>query len=405
MDGNYMRTLEDYREIVGDRVLNDIYRRKKTYGKRVLHINSTYQGGGVAEILNSLVLLMNDVGVQTDWKILHGTPDFFTITKKFHNGLQGDSINISAMKKRIYYEVNKKNSVFTSVDQDFVIVHDPQPLPIIRFYQKTQPWVWRCHIDLSEPYLPLWEYLTGFVSRYDKMIVSMEDYKRNDLQIDQQVIMPAIDPLTPKNKKLPERTVSKYLSKNGIERDKPIIAQVSRFDKWKDPLGVIKVFELVKEKVDCQLVWVGNMVVDDPESTDIYNEVIERTKERDDITILANVTDIVVNAVQRASTVMMQKSIREGFSLTVSEALWKGTPVVASNVGGIPLQVINGDTGYLVEPHDVKGTAKRVIKILQNEKIAKKIGKRAKEHVRENFLITRLLSDYLGLLEHLSDKK
>lgn len=394
-----MRGLEDYREIVGDKVLNDIYSRTALYGKRIVHINSTYQGGGVAEILNSLILLMNDIGIKTEWHLLHGTPDFFAITKKFHHGLHGEVINLSAMKKKVYYEVNKTNSVFTPVEHDCVIVHDPQPLPIIMFYEKKQPWIWRCHVDMTEPDPSVWEYLKGFVSRYDCMVVSMDKYRRQELGIKQRVIMPAIDPLAPKNEVLKDRTISKYLSKCGIEATKPIITQVSRFDKWKDPLGVINTYKLIKKKIDCTLVMVGNMATDDPEGSKYYGKIINRAQKEDGILVLLNVSDIVVNAVQRASTVIIQKSIREGFGLSVTEALWKGTPVVGSNVGGIPLQVIDGENGFLVEPHDTEGFAERILKILQDPRLAKKLGEKAKETVREKFLLTRLLMDYLDLLD------
>jgi trehalose synthase len=397
-----MHSLEDYREIVGDEVISVMYRKaRRLCGKHILHINSTYQGGGVAEMLSSIVPLMNDVGLDAGWRILHGTPDFFTITKKFHNALQGEHINFTEMKKRLYVQANENFSVYTHIDHDCVIIHDPQPLPLIKFYKKKQPWIWRCHVDLSNPNEELWEFLKKFILRYDMVVISSENYKRKDLPVEQRVIYPAINPLSPKNIPISDKIVSKYLKKFGIPTDKQLIAQISRFDKWKDPGGVIEVFKLVKEEVDCRLVLCGNIAADDPEGWMIYEKVKRKAKrliDNRDIILTTSENNILVNALQRSSAVIIQKSIREGFGLTVTEALWKGTPVVASNIGGIPLQIKYGENGFLVEPHDTEGFADRVIQILQNPDLAEEMGKKGKEVVRKNFLITRLLSDYLDLL-------
>ena len=266
-----MKDLDSYRTIVGDKVISEIYRRaKRLYGIRVLHINSTYYGGGVVEILSSLVPLMNSVGIEMDWRILRGTPDFFTITKKFHNALQGDPINLTEIKKRIYVQTNEEFSSYCRIDHDCVIVHDPQPLPLIKFYKKRQPWVWRCHIDISNPNKELWEFLKGFILRYDMVVISSERYRRKDLPVEQRVIYPAIDPLSPKNMEISPEIINKYLRKFGIPTDKPLIVQISRFDKWKDPEGVIEIFKLVKEKIDCRLVLCGSMAADDPEGWMVY---------------------------------------------------------------------------------------------------------------------------------------
>jgi trehalose synthase len=401
-----MHCLEDYREIVGLKVIGEIHKKaSKLYGKHILHINSTYQGGGVAEILNSFIPLMNDIGIDTGWRILPGNPDFFTVTKKFHNALQGESIHFTDMKKQLYREANEDFSTYTHIDHDCVMIHDPQPLPLIKFYKKRQPWVWRCHVDLSGPDAQLWEFLSTFILRYDLVILSNDEYKKEDLPVEQRVIYPAIDPLTSKNIEISDAVASQYLRDHGISIDKPIITQISRYDKWKDPEGVIKVFLLVKEKVDCRLVMCGNVATDDPEGPEMCTRIqsgeAEALIEKGDMVCL---TDPVcsnyffINALQRISSVVIQKSIREGFCLAVTEALWKGTPVVASNIGGIPLQITDGENGFLVEPDDYQGFADRIVEILQNPKAAEEVGAQGKEVVRNKFLITRLLSDYLDLL-------
>ena len=400
-----MRNLEDYRKIVGDVVITEIYKKaRKLYNKHVVHINSTYQGGGVAEMLSRLIPLMNSVGVDAGWRILHGNPDFFTITKKFHNALQGEKINFSELKKSIYLETNEEFSVYTHINHDCVIIHDPQPLPLINFYRKLQPWIWRCHIDLSHPNEEVWDFLKNFILRYDLVIVSDKNYKRKDLPVEQVIIPPAIGPLSSKNISLKNEVISKYLKKFKISTDKPIITQISRFDKWKAPEGVIDVFELVKQKIDCRLILCGNMATDDPEGLIIFDKVQKKAKEyieKGDIILITSNNNIMVNVLQRISSVIIQKSIKEGFGLTVAEALWKGTPVVASNVGGIPSQIIDGQNGFLVEPTDNQGFADRIIEILSNPSLAKELGEKGKETVKNKFLITRLLIDYLNLFNYL----
>ncbi len=396
---------ENYRKIVGDGVIAEIYKKaRKLYGKYILNINSTYQGGGVAEILSSLVPLMNNTGIDAEWRILHGNPDFFTVTKKFHNALQGAKINLTDLKKKLYTETNGDFAIYTHIKHDAVMIHDPQPLPLITFYRKRQPWIWRCHIDLTNPNKEVWDYLKSFILRYDAVIVSMEEYKRKDLPVQQFVIPPAIDPLTPKNMPLPKATIDKYLNKFNIPKDKPLITQISRFDPWKDPLGVIEVFKKVKEEVDARLVLCGSMASDDPEGYEIYNEVQKAAKplvEKGDIILLTTENNILVNVLQRVSDVILQKSTREGFGLTVTEALWKGTPVVASNVGGIKLQIKNGWNGFLLDPKDYDGFAKKIIEILKDKELARTLGKNGTEYVRKNFLITRLLIQHLDLLNEI----
>jgi trehalose synthase len=397
-----MRTMEDYRDIVGDAVISNIYRKaRKFYGKRILEINSTYSGGGVAEMLSSFIHLMNDLGIETDWDILHGSPDFFEITKLFHNALQGKPADLTMNKKHMYLQTNEEFYMYTHINHDLVIVHDPQPLPLIKFYKKRQPWIWRCHIDISNPDKNLWEFLKPFILRYDMAILSNEKYKKNDLPVEQKIVYPAIDPLSTKNIDISDEAIEKTLRKFDVKTDKPLITQISRYDPWKDPEGVLEVFKLVKEKVDCRLLLCGSMASDDPEGLRIY-ERIKRKADRlirsGDVILLNTENNILVNSLQRRSAVIVQKSLREGFGLTISEALWKETPVVASNVGGIPLQIINGENGFLVDPYDIKDCANKVITLLQNPALAKDMGKKGKEMVRKNFLITRLVQDYLDML-------
>lgn len=399
-----LRYLSDYRNIVGDGVLSEIYKKSlKICKKHVLHINSTYQGGGVAEILHNLISLLNDAGIDTGWRILHGDSDFFSITKKFHNALQGEKINFSKMKRKLYVANNESFARFTHINHDCVIIHDPQPLPLIGFQRKHQPWIWRCHIDISQPNPELWDFLKSFILRYDLMIISDNKFYRKDLPIPQRLIYPSIDPLSPKNMEISAELIRKTLRKFKVPLDKPLITQVSRFDKWKDPQGVIQVFQRVKEKVDCRLVLCGSMAADDPEGMQIYSKImqkpaIKKLLEKKDLIVLTAENQILVNTLQRVSSIIIQKSLREGFGLTVTEALWKGAPVVASKIGGIPNQITHGQTGFLLEPHDYDGFADIIVDLLKNPGLREEIGSRAKEHVRKNFLITRHLIDYLDLL-------
>jgi len=405
-----MLRLEDFRHIVPDKTLAEIYARaRQLYGKHVVHLNATYQGGGVAEILYSLVLLMNDVGVDTGWRILHGSQEFFEITKSFHNALQGAKFSLSERKKRVYLQVNENFSKFTHLDHDCVIIHDPQPLSLISASgnKKGEPWIWRCHIDLTDPNEELWDFLKGFVLKYDQVVFSSEKYFKKDLPVDQRLMFPAINPLSQKNKDISEKTILEQITKVGIPTDKPLITQVSRLDPWKDPEGVIDVYKRVKEKIDCRLVFCYNVASDDPEGLRIFNKVQRKANKflkSGDILFVVGNNETLVNAIQRYSSVIIQKSTREGFCLAVTEALWKETPVVASNVGGIPAQIEDGKNGFLLEPKDNEGFADRIIHLLKNPKQGKDLGKQGKETVREKFLITRLLSDYLYMLNSIIGK-
>lgn len=397
-----LQSIEDYVEVVGDKIISSIYKKaSKLYKKHIINVNSTFLGGGVAEILSRLIPLMNEIGADTDWGIIHGNSAFYDTTKKFHNALQGGSINLTQMKKKLYLDVNQEFAGYTHLDYDCVIVHDPQPLPLIKSYIKHQPWIWRCHIDLSDPNKELWNFLKRIILRYDMVIVSNEKYKKKDLPVEQRVIYPAIDPLSLKNRELSEKDILKYIKKARIPTDKPVITQVSRMDSWKDPEGVLEAYNYVREKVNCRLLYCYNLATDDPEGMEIYSRMHRKAKkliEKGDVLFVVGNNDILVNAIQRFSTIILQKSTKEGFGLTVTEALWKSKPVVAGNVGGIPVQIKDGENGFLVDPHDYKGCADRVIELLKNPALAQELGKKAKESVRKKFLITRLLSDYMDII-------
>ncbi len=404
-----MPRIEDYRKIVGSEVVEKIQAKAESLKHlHIIHINSTYQGGGVAELLSSLVPLLNSLGIVTGWRILRGNPDFFSITKKFHNALQGEPINFTNIKKKIYIQSNEEFSIYTHIVHDLVFIHDPQPLPLISFYKKKQPWVWRCHVDLSNPNRKVWNFLKQFIEKYDLMVISNKDYYRKDLNLPQRVIHPAIDPLTAKNKPISNSLIYKTLDKYGIPLDKPLITQISRFDKWKDPLGVLRIFKKVRRKVKARLVLCGSMAMDDPEGWLIYEQVKRKARKllRDkEVFLITSENNILVNALQRVSTVIVQKSLREGFGLSVTEALWKGKPVVASNGGGIKLQIKDGFNGFLVPVNDEKLFAKRVLQLLTDEKLALKLGLNAKRVVKQHFLITRLLEDHLDVIRAMSKAK
>jgi trehalose synthase len=393
--------IERYLCSVGAEAVADIFRAaRRLYGLRILAINSTFHGGGVAGMLNSLVPLFNDVGINADWNLLYGDPALFHVTKKLHNALQGEKISLSRREMQSYLSVNQAFARYSPISHhNLMIVHDPQPLPMIRYRQKNVPWIWRCHIDISAPDEAIWQRLKPFVLRYDVVVVSSETFRQPDLPVETAIIPPAIDTLSAINRDLSESTIDAELAKYGIPRDKPLIVQVSRFDKWKDPTGVVKVFQRVKQELDCRLIMLGNMASDDPEGPMIFKQVASLASQMKDVHLITETDPLLVNALQREAAVVMQLSSKEGFGLTVSEALWKGTPVVATRVGGIPLQVIDGQTGYLVEPGDYDTAAERVIRLLKDESLRTDLGARGRVHVQENFLMPRLLLDWLKLID------
>jgi trehalose synthase len=399
--------IDDYAPIVGKSTIDELRLiATKLHGKIIQNINSTMTGGGVAEILGRMVPLLRELGVDARWDVIEASADFYRVTKKFHNSLHGRPEEISDEDYRLFTEVTQKNTEELEINGDIVFVHDPQPAGIVGKKKEIgKKWIWRCHIDLSHPDYEAWRFFEPFIIQYDAAVFSALSFSR-ELPIPQYLISPSIDPLSDKNRDLPSETVNAVLAKYGIGKDKPIVTQVSRFDYLKDPIGVIQAFEMVRSSTECQLVFAGGMAGDDPESEKVLAEVRERAGRNPDIHILLIPpnSDIEINALQRASTIIVQKSLREGFALTVSEALWKAKPVVASAVGGIPLQVRNRFTGLL--SHGIEGTAYAIRQLLANPDYARWLGENGREHVRHNFLITRHLRDYLLLflaLEHLED--
>ena len=394
--------LERYIDVAGEEAITEVVSLARGLrGVRVLHVNSTYHGGGVAGMLRSLVPLMNDVGLDADWILLFGEPQLFATTKKLHNALQGEDLFPGAEERKLYLGINRFFAAYAPFQHDLVVVHDPQPLPTIGFRRQDGVWVWRCHIDLSSPNQEAWDFLKPFILRYDAVVVSSERFRKADLPTKTAIIPPAIDPFSDINRELSPGETERKLSQYGIPSDKPLLVQVSRFDKWKDPLGVLEVFRRVREETACRLVLLGNMAGDDPEGPEIFARVREVASSLPDVHLVTETDELLVNALQRVATVVLQLSLREGFGLTVSEALWKGTPVVATAVGGIPLQVIDGANGFLVSPGDYEAAAERVLTLLRDEELRRRFGERGKEHVRANFLITRLLRDWLSLMAEL----
>ena len=390
-----MPKIEEYIPIVGQSVIDDLrLLAERLKDKVIQHINSTSVGGGVAEILTRMVPLLKELGVDTRWDLIKGGESFFEVTKKFHNVLHGKSENVTQRDFNVFMETSQRNIEEVSTYGDIVFVHDPQPIAMIK-KKADNKWIWRCHIDVSNPNLKVWRFLKDFIVKYDSAVFSAPSFAQK-LPIRQFLISPSIDPLSDKNKVLPEETVNAVLRKYNIPRDKPIITQISRFDRLKDPLGVIDAYLQVKKYNDCRLILAGGTASDDPEGIQVLEEVREKARQDGDIHILLlPQNDIEINALQRASTVIMQKSLKEGFGLTVSEALWKAKPVVASRVGGIPLQIAHKYSGLLC--HSVDGASFAVKQFLNNPDYAKRLGENGKEHIRNNFLLTRHLRDYMLL--------
>lgn len=386
--------IEDYEPLVGAEVMRRVHEKAANFkGLRVANFNSTYYGGGVAETISSLTLLMNSLGLRTEWRVIQGTSDFFSITKKMHNALQGAEIHLSKIKKEIFEQVIYENSLRTFLDHDFIIVHDPQPLPLIEHYEKNCPWLWRCHLDLSRPEAETWKYLRRWIDSYDAVIVSCPEYKQ-EIKPPQRVMMPAINPFTIKNRPLSNREIDERLAHYKIPTDLPLVVQISRFDPWKDPKGVVEAFKLARQQIDARLVLLGNFATDDPEGEEIFHSLCDSREER--ILILTSGDDTaLVNALQTRAAVVLQKSLREGFGLTVAEAMWKGTPVIGGNVGGIRYQIQDGVNGFLVS--SIEETAKRMVELISHKELRDEMGSKARETVRKNFLLTRYLEQYLDL--------
>jgi len=386
--------IEDYEPLIGSTDVERIREKARKFkGLRVANFNSTYYGGGVAEMISSLTLLMNSLGLRTEWRVIQGTADFFSITKKMHNALQGGEIDLSGIKKEIFEQVIYENSIRNFLGHDFVIVHDPQPLPLIEHYEKKCPWIWRCHIDLSRPDAETWKYLRRWIDKYDAVILSCPEYKQ-EMKPPQRIFMPAINPFSIKNRQLSDREIDERLAHYKIPTDLPLVVQISRFDPWKDPQGVVEAFKLTRKEIEATLVLLGNFATDDPEGEEIFHSLCACRNER--ILILTSGDDTaLVNALQTRATVVLQKSLREGFGLTVAEAMWKGTPVIGGNVGGIRYQIEDGVNGFLVS--SVEEAADRIVRLLKDKKLRDEIGKKGRETVREKFLLTRYVEQYLDL--------
>ena len=392
-----MIRLEDYVPIAGQAVVEELFLLAERLSGRVIqNINSTAVGGGVAEILSRMVPLLGQLGVKAKWDVIKGDEKFFAVTKKFHNGLHGVPIKINNGEYEYFLEVNRQNAADIVFD-DIVFVHDPQPIALIEKRSEVgKRWVWRCHIDFSRPDPKIWKFLSQFVTRYDATVFSAPAFAQK-IPVPQLLIAPSIDPLSDKNKELPEQTIDSVFERFGIDRSRPVVTQISRFDYLKDPLGVIQAYKRARAHVDMQLVLAGGGATDDPEGPMIMERVKEEAEKDRDIfaLFLPPASDIEINALQRGSTVILQKSLREGFGLTVAEALWKAKPTIAGAVGGIPLQITHKHSGILT--HSIEGTAHWIRQLISAPEYAGKLGANGREHIRNNFLITRHIKDYLLL--------
>ena len=392
-----MSRLEEYAAIVGEDVIEELRLLARAFeGKSVLHVNSTAVGGGVAEILNRMVPLLQELGVKTRWEVIHGGEDFYAVTKKFHNALHGHEVELGPRDFAVYEETGRLNLERMDLDAEYLLIHDPQPAPLARKRREGQRWFWRCHIDLSGPDPRVWDFLRPEVERYDACVFSAPSFAQK-LAVAQALIAHSIDPLSDKNRELEPGEVRAVLDRLGVPTDKPIVTQISRFDRLKDPLGVIEAFRKARTYSDCRLVLLGGPADDDPEGAQVLAEVRERAHGDPDILVLClpPTSHLEVNALQRASAVILQKSLREGFGLTVAEALWKGKPVIAGAVGGIPLQITHKYSGLLT--HSIDGAAFALKQLLAEPAYAARLGANGREHVRQNFLLTRHLRDYLLL--------
>lgn len=398
------RRLDDYRETIGSEALEELRTLAAPLrGARVLQINATPYGGGVSELLRSLVPLERDLGLVADWKIISGDDAFFDVTKRLHNGLQGAPVNLSGIDRERYLAASQANARQLEEEYDVVIIHDPQPAALLQLCGKgAARWIWRCHIDTGSPDPNAWGFLRPYLDGYDAAVFTMAEFVPPDLPIERRAIVPpAIDPLSPKNMELGAALIDRVLGWIGVDSTLPLVTQVSRFDPWKDPLGVIAAYRAAREDVpDLQLALVGSMALDDPEGWTMYRQIVDATRGDPLIHLFTNLTgvgNVEVNAFQRRSSVVIQKSRREGFGLVVAEALWKGTPVVAGRVGGIPLQMPDGTGGFLVD--GVEECARRLTELLHDRELAMSLSERGQEHVRQQFLLPRLLADELRLIE------
>jgi len=385
--------IEDYEPYVGAETVERIAKKaEKLHDAHIVHINATYYGGGVAELLGPLSLLMNTLGIKTGWRVIQGSPDFFGVTKKIHNALQGGKINITERKFELLEHVIRENALRNHLGHDLVVIHDPQPLMMINEYRKRGPWVWVCHLDMSEPDRQLWKRFIPTVEKYDAVVFSLEEYKQR-LKTPQLFIPPAIDPFTIKNRRLSDKEISERLDHHKIPTDLPLVVQISRFDRWKDPRGVIEAFKIARREIDATLVLLGNVADDDPEGPEIYESLLGH---RDERIIIKSVQDTaLVNALHSTAAVVLQKSLREGFGLTVAEAMWKGKAVIGGNVSGIRCQIQDGVNGFLVS--SIEETARRIVQLVKDKELRDRMGKEAKKTVQQKFLLTRYVEQYIDL--------
>jgi trehalose synthase len=402
------KSLSDYTHLVGRSLVEEIRELAEGLeGLKVLHLSATAFGGGVSELLYSIVPLMRDVGIEAEWQVIIGREEFFNATKLMHNALQGNPLDLSPHEWGVWEEYNKMNAELLSSGWDVIIVHDPQPAAMrFHFPEKAKNWVWRCHIDLSTPHPPTIDRLVPYIVDYDASVFHLQDYVPAALDGAAErvnIVPPAIDPLSPKNMALSQEDAGFVCDQFGIDIDRPLMCQVSRFDPWKDPIGVIDAYRLVHEQMpEVQLALVGSMATDDPEGWQFFNSTMEHAQGDPDIKILNNLNNvgaIEVNAFQSQADVLIQKSTREGFGLTVSEALWKARPFIGGDVGGIPLQIQDGTSGYLVSSPEE--CAERALQILRDPGLGKWLGRAGKEYVRTHFLTPRLLRDWLGIFRNL----
>jgi trehalose synthase len=400
-----MININDYRKVVGDEIIDGLFIiAEKLSGKMIQNINSTAVGGGVAEILSRMLPLLKQLNVNSRWDVIKGDGKFFAITKAFHNALHGVRVEFKKEDFEYFLEVNRINAEEMSFDGDMIFVHDPQPVCLVEKKKLTgKKWAWRCHIDFTNPQKDVVTFLEKYIDHYDCSVFSAPAFSRK-LSIPQILISPSIDPLSDKNKDMPDETIKKIVEKFGLDISRPIVSQISRFDYLKDPLGVIEVYKKVKRYTDCQLVLAGGGATDDPEGMKVLEEVKSASEGDDDIHIifLPPSSDTEINALQRASTVILQKSLKEGFGLTVAEALWKGKPVIAGAVGGIPLQIKHQYSGILT--YSIDGTAFYLKQLLNEPTFARELGLNGKNHIKDNFLITRHIRDYLLLFLSLINK-
>lgn len=394
-----MPTLGDYESVVGSEVIEELRVVSRfVQHKSLQNINSTAVGGGVAEILTRMIPLLQELGVNATWDVIKGDQAFFNVTKAFHNALHGAKEEITEEMLQVYRETTEMNLRGMNLTGDVILNHDPQPAGLVlRKPEVGHQWIWRCHIDVSAPDARVWNFLRPYVEQHDAAIFSMPEFAQ-ELPIPQYMVPPSIDPLSDKNRDLDAGVVNRTLEKYGLDPGRPILTQISRFDRLKDPLGVIAAYKLVKKRYRCQLILAGGGAPDDPEGAQVLEEVRTASAGDPDIHILElpPFSDLEINALVRGSTIVFQKSIKEGFGLTVSEALWKKKPVIAGAVGGIKLQILNGITGFLV--HSPEGAAQRAMQLLANPELARRLGENGYLHVKQNFLITRHVKDYMLLM-------